>query len=125
VAEPRVTTVTVQAVVFGVGGHLVEGCAAVCSGAFGIVEDVAQQDAAVPAAHGVGDFAVGEQADQGGPGDVEQVGGFLGGQHRVVRCDRDGQALGGGRDRLVVGWQYGSFAQRRGHVAQHGNIRKN
>jgi len=37
----------VQAVVFGVGGHLVEGGAAAGSGAFGVVEDVAEQDAAM------------------------------------------------------------------------------
>jgi hypothetical protein len=52
----------------------------------------------VSAAHGVRDFAVGEQADQRRPRDVEQIGRFLGGQQRVVRGDRDGHALGKGAD---------------------------
>ena len=50
----------VQAIVLGVGGHLVERSPALGSGAFGVVQHVPQKYAAVPAAHGMWDFAVGE-----------------------------------------------------------------
>jgi hypothetical protein len=64
-------------------------------------DDVGEHDPTVPAAEFERDLAVFEQPDERRPGDSEEVGGFLGGELRVVGSDRDRQALSHGIDHAL------------------------
>lgn len=87
-------SLVVQAETLGLGGELVGDGSPVGVVDALVCKEVGEQDAATVADASVGELAFLEELHQVRPGDVQDVGGLLGGEFGVDGCDGHGVAVG-------------------------------